>query len=98
EPAGDIRTAACLDDGVETFARCAENRHEHGVRCEAAEHPADLPERADDRDALDPPAAQRGIVVDEADDALTLRLAKRAQQASAAATCTDDHRASLGAA
>src|SRR5213080_1632957 len=57
EPAGDIRAAARLDQRIEAFARRLWDRHEDGVRRETAKHPADLIERPDDGDGLDPAAA-----------------------------------------
>src|SRR5205085_5832800 len=45
--------------------------------------------------ALEPPAAQARVVVDEADDVLARRLAQLAEQAAAAAAGAHDQRAPL---
>src|SRR2546421_530432 len=63
ETAGDPRTAAGLDDAVETFASRVGNRDEHRVRREAAEHPPDLVQARDHGHALDPAAPERRVVV-----------------------------------
>ena len=62
---------------------------------QAAERPADLVEVRDDGYALEPAPTQRDVVVDERDDTLAGRLAQLPQQASTAATGSDDQRASL---
>ena len=71
---------ARLQDCVESFLRRAGNRHEDGVRGQPADRPTDVVEPARDRDALDAAAAERRVIVDEADDALA--VASRAARAA----------------
>ena len=75
---------------VEPVARRVRDRHEHGVGMRLREHPVDLVEPAEDGHALDPPAPQPRVVVDEADDLLARGLAQLAQQAAARAPGADD--------
>src|SRR5262249_59959060 len=68
EAARDVGPAARLDHGVEARTFGVGDRHEHRLRLEAPERPADLLEVRDDWDALDAAAPEAGIVVHEADD------------------------------
>src|SRR5579864_9372405 len=89
---------AGLQHSLQALLRRRGDRHQDGVGGKPADGPADVFETADDRDPLDAAAAQRGVVVDEADDALAGRLAQLAQQASSAPAGADDEHATLVAA
>src|SRR5581483_1628352 len=91
-------TFARLQHSLQAFLRRGGNGHEDRIGGETADGPADVFEAADDRDSLDAAAAQRGVVVDEADDALARRLAQLAQQAPAAPARPDDEHTTLVAA
>ena len=97
EPAVDPGVGAGVDDRVEAIARRVRDRHEHDVRLvplRGAAASSCVP--PSDRHAVDAPAAQARVVVDEADDALAGRLAQLAHQAAAGASGADDQRASPG--
>ena len=84
EPAGHIDRGARAHDGVEPVARGLRDRDQHGVGLGGVEDPVDA--RASRRatgHALQPPAPQARVVVDEADDVLAGRLAELAEQAAA---------------
>src|SRR5439155_23281094 len=98
EPARHVGERAGVDDEPELLARRIGNRDENRVRARPDEDRLDLHQSAQNGDALQPPAREARLVVDEADDLLAAGLAQLAEQASAAATRADDQRAPAPAA
>src|SRR5207237_8227317 len=85
EAARHVGVLAAADDGVEALARRVRNRDQDDVRLRLVQHAPDLVETAQDRDALQPPAPQARLVVDEAEHLPAGRRPHLAQEAAAAA-------------